>query len=353
MSADTKGDAWEGEPPEPSVSRSLKLYDRQTAPTLLDRTRDQTFRAEARLDEDFTKCPQTPWDSVNRVIGHGLLPDQFWVLAASSGHGKSTALMNLLAAWVEEGRRVYMLPLEQPTDVMRIYWAALAFNYPTKYVLRNAWHLLPPTAKEYVAEHIRWQRGEGASLVHFSDERFVDEGKLVRAMEEAAEFGAEVVVVDHLHRLGLTGHDRYAAWESMCNRVKELANSFRIPVIGAAQINERKQKGDRLRAFFPPQVDDIQNGKILEQVSDVVMAAYRPLRADITAAEIKEVRMGSPVKPCLAQNTIGIHVLKSRIEGEIGDVLQLGYKGGKITCPETEERMFRIERQTEVTHGET
>jgi hypothetical protein len=147
------------------------------------------------------------------------------------------------------------------------------------------------------------------------------------------------VLIDHLHRLKLKGNDRYGAWESLCQRITELVKAYRIPVLGSAQINERKQKADRLRPFLPPSVDDIQGGKILEQEATVVMGCYRPLSPVVTQADVRAIRMGASIKPFLQSNTIGFAVLKSRVEGQIGDLVMLDYHNGRITCPETEARI--------------
>lgn len=337
MTTPERGDAYEPEP-EALPPPSIRLMQTDEGFELLHRTRQQTVAAEDRLALDFTRCPRLPWDSLHAAVGHGMLPDQVWILAASSGHGKSTTVMNVVNALATARKRVYMLPLEQPTDVMRIYWAALDIGLPTALVLKNDWANLPSTAREDLSVHLGWQRAGGADVVHFSDEPFVDEKRLEAAYLEAAEFGADVVVIDHVHRLELSGDD-WRAWKRMCQKLKELAKHYRIPVLGAAQLNRGQGPMDRLKAFLPPHVDQIEGGKVLEQEADVILACYRPLIDAMTSDDAKAVRMGAPVKPFLAEHTIGFHLLKSRITGAVGDIVKLEYRHGKIICPQTEERL--------------
>jgi replicative DNA helicase len=317
----------------------LRLVRSEEGSTLYERTQRQALDADEDLDRDYSRCPRLPWDSLHSVIGHGFLPAQFWALAASSGHGKSTVVMNVVMSLAKAGQRVYMLPLEQPAKTMRLYWAALDCGYPTRLVLKNDWGHLPSGAKSDIRDHLGWQRRAGADLVYFSDEPYVNEQKLGAAMLEAKHFDADLLVIDHVHHLRLQGHDRYGAWENMCQALSELPKLYGIPILGAAQLNRGMGPIDKLKAFMPPHVDQIQGGKVLEQNAHVVMACYRPLADHMTADDAKAVRNGASVKPFLQENTIGFHVLKTRIEGTIGDVVKLEYRAGRIICAETESRL--------------
>lgn len=289
---------------------------------------EQVTEARDLLHQDFDACPRLCWPSLHEAIGHGLLPGQFWSIAASSGHGKTTWCMNLVSRWLKEGRRIFMLPLEQGVDTSRVYLAALDQRLAVKKVLSHRWNELPSFAKANVEAHLLWQETEGAKLFHLHRDGRVPATHLAAIYRQAADFGADVVVVDHLHRIRCRDHNEYA---DMCQQIQELSKTLRIPTLGMAQMNRGQGPIDRLKPFLIPAVDGIQGGKILEQESHVVLGLYRPLQRDLDKGTMGELRRGQlDIGPYLVPNTVGTVVLKSRIVGEIGTVIDLVYDRGRI-----------------------
>ncbi len=144
--------------------------------------------------------------------------------------------------------------------------------------------------------------------------------------------------------MGLEGGNQHAALVNLCQLLKEGAKDFKIPVLCAAQLH--RGDGDVLAPFLPPKPTAIQGGEVVRQESDVAMGLYRPLAANFTAQDAREVRMGQKrIKPYLEPETIGIHILKHRIRGDmLGEILKLGYKHGRIVCRETEDRLAYEQR---------
>jgi replicative DNA helicase len=305
----------------------------------------QADEALALTTEDTLRCPRFPWDTLHDVVG-ALLPWQFWVLAAATGNGKSTTLMSLIATWLGEGRRVVMLPLEQPADIMRTYLAALRQGLDPRKVIPGKWLELPPGAKDAVQRDLRWQATPAAAeLLHFSPRAFVDELGLRATMKEAADFGAEVVVIDHLHRLQMTGHrDGYHALVRICQLLKELAKEFRIPVLCAAQLN--RGDGDPLAPYRPPRPSSIQGGEVIRQECDVALGVFRPLSRTLSRDEEADIRTGQKqVRDFLEPNCVGFHVLKHRLDGEQnGRVVRLRFDRGQLSDPVSEQRAAWEER---------
>lgn len=308
---------------------------------------NQVLDAIIRLNIMPSELPRLPWDSLHDVLGY-LWPESFWVVAAATGNGKSTFLMQLVDAWAAEKRPVYMLPLEQPAEIMRQYWAALANNLDPMRVLENDWAHLPAKARIAVGGHLNWQieADGGRDLVRFSGAQFVGERQIVQEFHAAAAFGASVIVIDHLHRLDTEGGNSWTALVRLCQTIKECAKTFRIPVLAAAQLH-RDKEGDVLAPFLPPKPTAIQGGEVVRQECDVAIGLYRPLVETFNAEDARLIRLGkAKVRPLLEPNTVGVHVLKHRVRGKaLGEIVKLGYDHGRIHCTETDERLKLEERQ--------
>lgn len=300
-------------------------------PDFEQRTRQQGGEARERLAKDFRRAPRLPWDSVHEIIGHGMLPGQLWSVAASSGHGKTTFVMNLLDGLVADRQRVYMLPLEQPAHVVKIHWAALRANVEPHRALTNT---MSADERERVLLEIAWQESVGVDTAYFSDLSFVGVSDLSDAAREAVQFGASLMVVDYVQRVQAQD---YSGYRVVVQMLSELAKSYQIAILGTAQLH--RGDGDPVRSFLPPVVDRIEGGKILEQESTVVLGLYRPLLSTFTREDAQAIRMGTAqVKNFFEAKTMGMAVLKSRITGRVGDIVKLGYEKGRILCPQTQSR---------------
>jgi replicative DNA helicase len=302
-------------------------------------TLSQVADALDYMTQDFSKCPRLEWDSLHDVIGH-ILPYWFWVIAAATGNGKSTTLMSIVKHFARERWPVYMLPLEQPTDVMRLYWAALELGYHPTTVLENRYRELPADARAQIAAHLKWQATDGERLVHFDRATGVNERVLEQAVKRAVAFGAKIVIVDHIHRLELEGNNPHASLKRMCKHIKELAKGYRIPILCAAQLH-RDKDGDVLAPFKPPKPTAIEGGEVIRQECDVAFGLYRPLVDTFDEKDAVNVRMGrAQIKPFLEPNAVGVHMLKHRLRGDqFGTIVRLRYERGAIVCPETERRL--------------
>ena len=310
-----------------------------TAPASL--AAEQVTDAVSRMQIDPLDLPRLPWDSLHDLLGP-LWPESFWVVAAATGNGKSTALMQLVDFWSHEDVRVWMLPLEQPGYVMRQYWAALACGYDPAKVLENNWRALPSGAEAKVREHLAWQQATngGRFKVHFSDARRIGMAQLAEEYQQAADALSHVVVIDHIHRLDMGGGHPHSMLVALCQQIKELAKYYSIPCVAAAQLH-RDKEGDVLAPFLPPKPTAIQGGEVIRQECDVAIGLYRPLQDTFTAENARAIRMGqSKIRPFLEPNSVGVHVLKHRVRGNtLGELVKLRYEHGRITCSQTEDRL--------------
>jgi replicative DNA helicase len=307
---------------------------------------NQGLDALTRSKIDPRTLLRLPWDSLHDVLGH-LWPEAFWVVGAASGNGKSTFLMQLVHAWALEGKRIYFLPLEQPAKVMRQYWAALANNLVPEKVLENDWAALPSGAEKVVQEHIRWQVSAGGprNQVVFSEAVRANVDEMISEFTAAARLEAQVIIIDHIHRLDYTGGNPHTALVTMCQALKECAKNFNIPVLAAAQLHRDKEH-DVLAPFLPPKPTALQGGEVIRQESDVAIGLFRPLVESFTVEDARLIRIGQKkIRPLVEPNKVGIHVLKHRVRGKaLGEIVKLGYEHGKIVCEATDRRLALEDR---------
>lgn len=314
---------WGERPPK------LKLVTQPEPIDFAARTKQQVRAGIELIHEDFSQCVHLPWDSLNAVIGHGILPYQLWTAAAESGHGKTTFAMNVVKGMVAEGKRVFVIGLEQSAPVLRVYLAALKLGFSTRYALANRWRDLPISAQGAIESELLDQENE-AELLHFSDADFLTLKTLPKVLAEAEAFRADIVIIDHVHHVRVEGNNSAAEFVRLCQNLSDFAKNRRTPVLAMAQLNRGNGPVDRLKPYMPPALDNIKMGKVLEEVSAVVLGLYRPLDVFVTATERAKIRLGESVKPFIKPNTMGVAVLKSRIGGDVGEIVELRYDRGHI-----------------------
>lgn len=305
--------------------------------TYQDETARQARDAVARADQDFTRQPRLAWDSVHDVVGH-ILPWQWWCLAAQTGNGKTTILMNLLDDFVAQGKRVYVLPLEQtPLEMMTIQ-AALECGFKVGHVLANRWHKLPGEAKPRVKAAI--ERRAACGLIYYDDTPALSCSMLIDVWAEAMNFGADLVMIDHIHHLAHADHKELAM---VAKALTDHTKATQVPALVAAQLNRGER--DALRPFLPPILQDIQGSAHIEQNAPVIFGAYRPL-GECLRDDMIAVRQGLMDPYKLAKpNTVGLKLMKDRVDGEYtGRLFELDFKQGRITCPATEDRRLYEQR---------
>lgn len=304
---------------------------------------DQVLDALSRLNIDPTRLPRLPWDTVHEVCGP-LWPTDIWCVAAATGNGKTTVLAHLIEHWVMERTTVYVMSLEQDPMEIRTALAALACHFHVQRVLENDWHGLPRDAKSQIARHLQWQDREARAALRFHPRQAVTIETIEHDLMMAAHVGAKVIILDHIGMVDLGPGNQHAMLKLLCRILKSFVNHLRIPIVMAAQIN----RGDRdpIAPYQPPNVYSIEGGEVIRQIASVALGLYRPLVETFDTEDARQVRtgrrkIGQYVKP----NTIGVHVMKHRLRGgTLGDLMELPYEHGRITCPKTLARVGQEDR---------
>jgi hypothetical protein len=245
-----------------------------------------------------------------------------------------------VAHWLEQGRPVYMLPLETGPDVMRATLAALRTGLDTARVLAGRWDELPPDAVRRIAGDMSWQMGpQGRELLYFNRQSDVGQKDLEVIMCEAAIFGADVVIIDHVHELGTGKGNPWNGFKLLCSAINDQAKEKRIPILTTAQMHRGDR--DRLARHQPPNPMSLQFGDVLGQKTHVLLGAFRPLRGKLSKSEEIEARKGKGgIKRFLEPNCVGFHIMGHRLNGALaeGQVVKLRYEHGRIVNPTSTQR---------------
>lgn len=277
---------------------------------------------------------RTPWDALHDVVGP-IWPNDLWYVGAASGNGKTSVLAHLIEWWIAQQRRVYVISLEQKQSELRRALAALALGLHTTRVLENDWARLRPGAEQDL-------RGELKRAMLIDRERLVFSDRVrMRVEDVAAEFAmaahldADVIVLDHLHRVDVNG---YPGLVKLCDVMDTLTNEFGIPMVNAVQFNRGEK--DPLQPFRRPSIYDIQGGEVIRQSSSVTLGLFRPCQP-MTADDVRQVRQGTlAIRDFLKPHTMGVAVMKHRKRGDTVTLpaVELEYKNGRIRDRVTEDR---------------
>jgi replicative DNA helicase len=225
------------------------------------------------------------WAAVD-ALGVRFQPKELAVLAARTGHGKTTALVNLLAAWMDrelDGPLVFFSHEEPPELILcrlvalgtageRSPWTFTqardylrsplsrgdAYRWPDPKVLTSAMERLREAEQRL---HIIHRPGWSASRL------------AAHARELAGDQGVGVVCVDYLQRIPAEAKaDRRDIEISAIGRtLKTLAVDLGVPVVVGAQINREAIPKDYQKTI----------GKVLEKGIPEAVKAMKAARPDL------------------------------------------------------------------------
>ena len=177
--------------------------------------------------------------------------------------------------------------------------------------------------------------------------------ELVQAIEDAATWGADDVVVDHIdHIQAKDGSNLYTESVQVNKLALKLAQEHGIRLVLSSQLNltiAKASGGDKLAKYAPPQVEHVYMGGHKIHVATGMLGLFRPLRdrqpgeavrfdgskrVDPYLEAIKAARAGT-VEPwtVLKPNTMGVVTMKLRNQGKDrheGQRCELGVEHGRV-----------------------
>ncbi len=301
----------------------------------------QTQKAIALLDRTADDFMQMPWAALDSITG-GIAAGDIWFLGGFSGDGKTTALTSAVDCWYEKGKRIYYLGLESRPNILKTHWACKRLGLDAGEVLSGkslAWYDWPHRKAELAAVIRSFDEGQTAAQVHFSPVEFVDGEALRVAMRDAREFGADILILDHIDHIEGDHGTPYEVSRDVCMTLLRQAQSFGVRCLVATQFNNDAVKGNRIGRYLPPQPSHVFMGGHKRQIASGMLGLYRPLKANLTTDEMRDFQRGllEPQHVC-EPNVMGVVCMKHRLFGKHeGRRVYLGVEKGKVVdLPETE-----------------
>ena len=233
----------------------------------------------------------TGFQTINRKTG-GLHPG-FIALGARTSHGKTALSMQIALnvaqqiydEWTEgdvpPAKVLIFSPEMNPDELMERYASQMS-GVPVMKIKRgrasdeerSAW-LAEAEALTLLAPCIDLYAGADQS---FGDIISIIDQTMTAHREGGP--GIKLVVVDYLQRLryGAVGETEYGALTRMANALKTAANTYRIPILVASQLNraiERDHQTGKMQER-PPELSDFHGSGAIEQACDMALLLWRP-----------------------------------------------------------------------------
>ena len=302
-----------------------------------------------------------PWRALHDLT-NTIPPEELWIIAGMSGSGKTTLLMSLLDAWLESGLSVMYVGLEMPPRVLVLHLAC------RRLVLRGV--LLHPgdvlkgkltpghpnelpgstvLRQELLAEVDYIQR-ELAERCRFVPVAWLTAANAARICEQAAAWGVQAIIVDHLDHLDADGQPMsdYAAHAQVLKVLHAACKQFGVTILGAGQMNTDalKKPGALVRSYTRPGTEMVQYGMLKRRICDVLMIVHKllppvPERADDIDAYQQAMRLvredTAMIDRYLVPNTMGVTLDKDRAYGHDGRQATLGVYNSRIVDANPED----------------
>ena len=272
-----------------------------------------------------------PWPALSEVMG-GIRPGTIGFLAAASGAGKTSFLMSAARRWCGQQKRVYYAGLESRPHVLRVQWACRSLGLDAGDVLSGhaARHMRDwPDVRRRIVGQIEMQ---DVDPIRFAPFRFLDITALRKMMQEAVDFEADVVIIDHIDHIDGGKGNTYESSLAAVKHMLTLAQDSDLRVLAATQTNLSGAGNDPLRFHRPVRREHVKYGNHKLEVADWALGLYRPLREGLEKRERLAFTEGrADLTAILQQGVTELNVMKHRLYGaREGKRIRLGFSKGEV-----------------------
>ena len=293
---------------------------------------------------DLNRAPASylhwPWPALDHMTG-GMARGDVWYVVAFSGIGKTTFLSSATNRWLDQGQRVYVLPLETQPKRFRTYLACQRLGIKpgdafSGELRRSNSPQLGPLETELRAQvhsptcdHLRVKSVPEINMARFR-----------AACEDAAENKADVLIVDHIDHIEAgDGSNLYAESMKVNRSALTLAQDLGLLLVLSSQLNTEAVRGnDHLAKFAAPREQHIKFGGHKREVATGMLGLYRPVRgplagepADAYKDVMHRARAGEmEPQQALMPQTMGVVYMKDRNYGTDGRKALLSVTNGRV-----------------------
>lgn len=316
-------------------------------------TSNQVVDALLDLDRDSSIFTHWPFEELAALTGP-MAPGDVWFVCARSGGGKTTFVTSCIQRWLASGKKLYVLPLETRPKSFRTYLACVQAGVQPGLALSGALRATPEgqMARKVLEQLLRDQVKEPiVSRLKVNGAEAINADLLEAAFQEAADFGADIVLIDHIDHVQATerGNDLYSQSVMVNKRLLKLAQRYEQLVVATSQLNLNVAHGDALTRYQPPRDQDVYLGNFKRTVATGMIGLFRPIRSqkpgettDEFAEVVKAARKGT-VSPqeALEKDMMGVVAMKLRNYGQReNERCFLGVQHGR--CINLSERVFTV-----------
>lgn len=295
----------------------------------------QVGEALAQLDLPATAFLSWTYPALDEMLGP-IPPATINFLCAASGQGKTAFLLSLMTRWHTAGRRVYYAGLESKPLILRTQWACRVLGVDPGEVLSGRYHARfnAETLREKIKAELTKQRTDPAyRTVRFAPHPEMNVPAMIDALTEAHEWGADLVVIDHIdHVGGGDSENLYAESRGVHRVLKAMVEKFGLRTMIASQLNNTGMGADPLLNHRPVRDERVFMGGHKRQLADLMLGFYRPLRDDLTKQERARFHEDKLTKDTLIESGVNIlQCMKHRLDGKReGQRVRLGFAKGEI-----------------------
>lgn len=296
---------------------------------------EQCGTAEAELYDGPESFLHLPYAEVDALVG-GIGAGNVWFVGGFSGHGKTTFLMDLTAKLLQRKQRVYYLGTETRANEIRTRLACLRVGVYSGHVLSGkaySWAHWDATRADLVKD-IRAQQalGDGNEFMVCPVQR-VGAGGVCGAFRDAAMFGADLLIIDHIDHIEHgAGRSGFEDSRMLSHLVLDQAQGAGLRTLVATQFNNESLRGNRLGPYLPPQPHYVYMGGHKRQVAWGMLGIYKPMRDNLTPEELKAARAGTMAPDeFIEPNVMALCVMKHRHLGSHeGKIAKLRFDHGRL-----------------------
>lgn len=291
-------------------------------------TSDQIVEALDDLQRDASAFTHWPYPDLDHLTGP-MAPGDVWFVCARSGGGKTTFVSSCIMRWLEQGKKLYVLPLETRPKSFRTYLACIQAGIQPGMALSGALRSTPQgqMARKTLEGLLMAQLHEPTvSRLRVNGAEAISADLLPGAFDQAADFGADIVLIDHIDHVQAAdrGNDLYGASVAVNKQLLKLAQRYSQLVVATSQLNLNVAHGDALTRYQPPRDQDVYLGNFKRTVCTGMIGLFRPVRTqrpgestEEYAEVVRSARKGltSP-QEALEPDMMGVVAMKLRNFGQ-------------------------------------